>query len=145
MIKRKQIKIKRKRRKDKVWTLKKADEQFSLFIRKRDGRCLHPVGCPKSDIKDLQCSHFIGRAHKATRYDPKNCIALCWFHHYKSKEYGLEYHKQTKGKHGFDGWYTAFMKTHIGEAEFVYLMERSRQSMMQKKAILQCQSLLGGV
>ena len=125
-----------------IWTLKKADEKFSLYIRKRDGRCMHPVGCPVSDIKKLQCSHYINRAHKATRFDPKNVISLCWFHHYKSKEYGLEYHKQTKEKHGFDGWYTTFMRDFIGEHDFITLRQRGIESMKVRRAIEHCMQLL---
>lgn len=126
----------------KLWSLKKADDLFSLYVRNRDGRCMHPVGCPVSDIKKLQCSHYVGRAHKATRYDPHNCVALCWFHHYKSKEYGLEYHKQTKEKHKFDGWYTIFMRDHIGEHEFIALQQRGIEDMKVKRAIENCMQFL---
>lgn len=117
--------------------LRKADDAFSLVIRKRDGRCMHPVGCPKSALKDLQCSHFIGRATKSTRFDPDNCIALCWFHHYKSKEFGLEYHKQTKEKHGFDGWYTKVMKQRLGPVRYLKLIKRSKQNLKLTREFLE--------
>src|SRR3990167_4286722 len=70
--------------KDKVWTMKRADKAFSVEIRNRDKRCMHPQGTEYCKL--LQNSHFIGRATKSTRYDPDNCIAICWYHHYKSKD-----------------------------------------------------------
>lgn len=129
--------IKRRKAKPKpktsTWTLKKADKVFSGEIRVRDGKCMHPQGTP--NCKLLQNSHYIGRATKSTRYDPENCITICWFHHYKSKDLGFEYQKQTIEKHGFDGQYTIFMKRHLGEQRFSALIERSKQSVKQSAAI----------
>ena len=119
---------------EKVWKLKKADKHFSLWIRDRDGRCLHP-NCKRTSAM-LQNSHFIGRATKSTRYDPDNCITLCWLCHYKDKMIGFEYQKQTKEKHGFDGQYTLFMKRHLGEERYAALVARSLMQVNQKNAIL---------
>ena len=58
-----------------LWTVDKADEMFSKYIRQRDGRCMYPR-CSKpwdTDIKQMQNSHFFGRGEWATRYDPDNC------------------------------------------------------------------------
>lgn len=62
---------------EKIWTIKKADEEFSKFIRKRDGRCMHPR-CNRrydTDIRYLQCSHYWERGIWPLRYDPDNCDA----------------------------------------------------------------------
>lgn len=138
---RKSLKSKTKRRrrelgisKPKVWSLTKADEVFSTQIRKRDGRCLYQ-NCPVSDVAKLQCSHYVGRATKSTRFDPDNCISLCWHHHFKSKEYGYEYQKQRKEVHGWDGQYTIFMKKWLGTERFEALLTRSKVFVTQPKAI----------
>lgn len=55
----------------------KQDSLFSKLIRERDGKC---VFCGKLGGK-LECSHFWGRGNKATRFDPKNCDALCFHCH----------------------------------------------------------------
>ena len=57
----------------------KADSLFSKWIRTRDGwtcqRCLtkYPVGS-----QGLHNSHFYGRGHENTRFEPDNCQALCF-------------------------------------------------------------------
>lgn len=57
---------------------KREDVWFSRCIRHRDNwRCRN---CGKDFIVDqahLQCAHIYGRANKATRWEPGNCIALC--------------------------------------------------------------------
>lgn len=126
--------IKRAKSRDGVWTLKKADAVFSQEIRSRDGFCQFP-GCLVSDPAKLQCSHYHGRAIKNTRYDPDNCIALCWFHHFKDKLLGFEYQKQQKHKHGHDGQYTLFMIKRLGQRRFNLLNARSRRHITQKRAI----------
>lgn len=56
------------------------DKLFSEYIRRRAmqrvggcERCLSG----KVDYKQLQCSHFIGRGRKSTRYDEDNAVGLC--------------------------------------------------------------------
>lgn len=117
-----------------VLTLKKADVLFSQQIRARDQFCQFK-GCTMSNPAKLQNSHYYGRAIKSTRFDPDNCVALCWLHHFKDKLLGYEYQKQTVEKHGFDGHYTLFMKERLGEKRFKFLREKSQQSMKQKTAI----------
>lgn len=106
-----------------------------MKIRERDGKCLHPAGCAVTDIKKLQCSHYIGRQHKATRFDPDNCIALCWLHHFKDKLLGFEYQKQITERHGYDGGYTLYMKNWLGEEKFIALMQRGASVKSQWQAI----------
>lgn len=130
-LKVKLIKPKKRRKKGDPLTmgqlLKKADALFSISIRKRDRHCLHPIGCESTNI---QCSHYIGRAHKITRFDPDNCIALCYFHHFRSKDLGFEYQKQYKAEHGYDGQYTIFMKKLLGEERWDAL-DQKRSSLFQ--------------
>lgn len=120
--------------KRKVNSLKKADKAFSEEIRQRDGKCLFPM-CRVTDLKKLQCSHYWGRSTKSTRFDPDNCISLCWLHHYKDKMLGFEYQKQTIEKQGYDGQYTLWMKAWLGKERWDALYARSKQSIKQSKAI----------
>lgn len=127
--------------KKKAWKFKKTelaecDEAFSKEIRERDGRCLFP-GCHVDMFSALQCSHYEGRARWETRFDPDNCIALCWHHHFKSKLLGYEYQKQREELHGFDGQYTKHMKLILGEYRFQALIEKPKKS--RKEAILETQ------
>jgi len=71
------------------------DRLFSEFIRKR--AVLLTGGCeycgaekhdkPKNDgtylpaWKQLQCSHYISRRNKSTRFDIDNCVGLCFSCH----------------------------------------------------------------
>lgn len=64
-----------------MWNMDRADKEFSLYIRKRDGRCMNPL-CPNgmsrsAEVKYLECSHFWPRGDLISRFDPDNCMALC--------------------------------------------------------------------
>lgn len=115
--------------------LKKVDTAFSIKIRARDKHCLYP-NCQST--KSLQCSHYYGRVIKNTRFDPENCITLCWFHHFKSKDLGFEYQKQRKENkaHGYDGRYTIFMKEWLGPTRFKLLEKRSIISLKLSREFL---------
>lgn len=115
--------------------LKKADTLFSLKIRARDRKCLHPR-C-KCKGSQLQCSHFIGRAHKATRFDFDNCMTLSWYCHFKNKRIGFEYQKQTIEEDGHDGEYTKFMKNWLGKERYEQLMARSKESLKLTRPYLE--------
>lgn len=52
--------------------IKELDRVFSLYIRKRDGRC---VVCGKTE--NLQCGHLFSRVAYSTRWDVGNCFAQC--------------------------------------------------------------------
>jgi hypothetical protein len=97
---------------------RKTDKLFSDYIRARDGwRCL-ACGEISKDYRQnkqgLHCSHYWGRGHENTRFDPENCIALCWYHHHFSWGHG-------------DGRqeYTDFMKRRLGEEGFNLLDVRA--------------------
>ena len=133
---------KRLRSRNNKYTLKKADAVFSLKIRARDKHCQFP-GC-KSTTR-LQCSHYIGRATKSTRFDEDNCITLCWYHHYGSKLLGLEYQKQRTGEQGYDGQYTLLMKKRLTKARWAALMARSKYRMRPKEIKSLVQSVIDAV
>ena len=69
---RKVTKASKNRRKKGIWATSTADNYFSKYIRARDQHCLR---CKTTE--DLTCSHFWGRGHSSTRFDPINNIALC--------------------------------------------------------------------
>jgi len=109
--------------------MSKADEEFSKYIRARDGKC---VRC--GTVKNLTCSHFWARQHKATRYDPKNCVTLCWMPCHK---YHWEKEKQ--------GEYMDFMIQWLGPAGYMELEQRARSTKPLADAILECMQLLNKI
>ena len=52
--------------------LAELDRLTSLLVRRHDRRCV-TCGCGRN----LQCSHFYSRRHLATRFDLRNCNAMC--------------------------------------------------------------------
>jgi len=79
--------------------LNKADTIFSRWIRERDKwtcqRC-------RKDYKDnrqaLHCSHYYGRANWTTRFEPDNCVALCYGCHKYFDETNREAYRDFKLK-----------------------------------------------
>lgn len=108
---------------NEIWTSSEADKKFSLFIRKRDGKCLNCF-----TRFNLTCSHYYGRSHWATRYCPLNCITLCINCH-------------TEWEHKKKNVYLDFMKTILGNM-FLLLEEKSTIRMRQQVAIVECMSWL---
>lgn len=102
----------------KIWTSKKADTLFSLWVRARDGRCMR---CGKTE--NLQNSHFWHRGHSAGRYDPDNCIALCSGCHL----YHWEVEKQ--------GDYRTFMVEWLGKERYKMLEYKIRHGQQRQDAI----------
>jgi len=91
--------------------LRKTDILFSKYIRQSDDwRCL-ACGENSRDYsgnkRGLHCSHYWGRGHENTRFDPENCISLCWYHHNFAWGHG-------------DGRqeYMAFMRRRLGDKGF---------------------------
>lgn len=101
--------------------LRKTDEMFSDYIRARDGwvclACIEERGESKDyrfNSQGLECSHYWGRGHENTRFDPENCIALCYYHHRFSWGHGDKRQE-----------YTDFMKKRLGDRDFELLMVRA--------------------
>lgn len=121
----------KKRVKPKLWSLKKADTEFSLFIRERDRKCMR-CGKKKGPDNPLTCSHFWNRQHKGTRFDPENNDAVCWMPCHK---YHWEKEKQ--------GDYRDFKVRQLGMARYQALEARARGTYPQDRAIMDCMVLLG--
>lgn len=138
LVKRSATAVKRKPWKFVKSHLQECDDAFAREIRQRDGRCLFP-GC--GTTRNLTCSHYIGRANWNTRFDPDNCITLCQTHHFWDKMIGWEFQKQRKGVRGcdWDGRYTLFMMSFLGETRWNALLERANGDKKRKDAILETQ------
>ncbi|HEY0172080.1 MAG TPA: recombination protein NinG [Pyrinomonadaceae bacterium] len=54
------------------WLVAELDRLVSVLVRRRDRRC---VTC--GEARGLQCSHFYSRRYLATRFDLRNCNAMC--------------------------------------------------------------------
>ena len=66
-------------------TLDLADTVFSQYIRLRDRRCLRCGSPVQLNDKGLpvshENSHYWGRGREGTRYEPDDCITLCFACH----------------------------------------------------------------
>lgn len=80
-------KPKRRKKSDRTKAKEYADSWFSLFIRKRDGRCVTCKRKPPDVI--LECSHLYGKGSSSdlVRWDVRNAATQCkgcHFHHHTS-------------------------------------------------------------
>jgi len=89
----------------------RADIVFSQYIRLRDKQCrrcgspvrLNDAGLPISH----NCSHFHGRGHEGTRYEPDNCDTLCYpCHQLWEKDERAEYEDFKKKQLGINRFKT---------------------------------------
>lgn len=116
----------------KEWGLKKADKEFSKFIRGRDGKC---VRCGKTYPEvQLQNSHFWGRVKKNVRFDPENCDALCATCHYwgDGKRGIIPWEEEKQGE------YMDFKIKQLGQERYDALRVRAQTLTTNLKAIEQC-------
>lgn len=104
--------------KKKLWTSKKADILFSKWIRARDKKCFF---CPNPGTQN---SHFWGRGHSATRYDPENCDGICGGCHMRHEG----------NKHGL---YRTLKLKQLGKARYAALERRAASIMKRSDAIKQ--------
>ncbi len=93
------------------------DILFSQYIRMR--AMVRIGGCErclagKVDYKQLQCSHFHGRARRSVRWDESNSVGLCPGCHMYFTAHPLEH--------------VEWFKNHLGEAEYNNLQGRMRQT-----------------
>lgn len=108
----------------RIWSARQADKTFSDFIRKRDGWTCR--NCKKEfheKTGQLHNSHFWSRKRWATRFDPENCIALCFYCHY----WQFEKEKQ--------GIYRDVMISWLGQEKYAELEGRSKKDMKKYDAI----------
>ena len=68
---------KARRKKKKVISIDDLDKEFSLRIRKRDGKCMR---CGATN-KPLFCMHYHSRVAMSVRFDDSNAIAGCYSCH----------------------------------------------------------------
>lgn len=116
-----------KRSKNGIWSTHTADRRFSIFIRLRDGHCLK---CGTTE--NLTCSHFWRRGHSSTRFDPKNCIALCG---------GADgCHQLWEDKKNAE--YKEFMVQLLGKEEYDSLEHRARSFKNRRDAVAECRAML---
>ena len=114
-----------KKKKTTCWTSKKADTEFSKFIRERDKRCFF---CPNPAT---QCSHYWGRNISATRYNDKNADGICGGCHMR--------HEGNK-----QGLYRDLKIKQLGQKGYDELRKLAFQSRMNRReAILGLMKLLG--
>lgn len=111
-------------RKEKAWNSKKADEEFSKWIRARDLKCFFGCGNPGK-----QNSHFWGRGNSATRYDPLNCDAACGGCHMR--------HEGNK-----QGLYRDLKIKQLGKKGYAELEMKARSIMKREDAIKECKIFL---
>lgn len=87
-----------------------ADDAFSEWIRRRDGKCMKcgRFGTGAKGITGLQASHFIKRRAEPTRFDPLNADSLCATCHHFFEEHKTEYEVwkvEKEGQHIIDMLY----------------------------------------
>lgn len=113
-----------KRMRNGVWSTKKADLEFSHYIRDRDKKtCFF---CRKVASQN---SHFWGRGNSATRYDPMNCDYSCGGCHMR--------HEGNK-----QGLYREMKLKQLGKKGYADLERRARSTMKRELAIIECMKLL---
>ena len=118
----------KKEKRKKVWSITKADAEFSKHIRERDGRC---VRCGRTDY--LQNSHFWSRSHSATRFSEDNCDTLCYPCHYGNSK-GWEFEK--------NGEYMMFKKKQLGKKRYEALDRLAHSIKNRTDAIIEVQAKL---
>jgi len=92
---------------DMAIKIDKYDKTTADYVKARDNYTCQRCGraYPLGERFGLHCSHFIGRAAKSTRYDERNCDALCYgCHSY------FETHKATQ--------YRDWKEKRLGKKEF---------------------------
>ncbi len=78
----------------------KADSVFSQCIRLRDKN-----KCQKCGKKGTQNSHFYGRRYESTRFEPDNCMTICFSCHrffHENPVEQVEFMKKRLGEKRFD-------------------------------------------
>lgn len=100
------------------------DDQFSKFIRERDGwKCVYGFKCFKAidytdDKGQLDCSHCFKRGKWSTRFDPENCDAACKkCHHFvENDKDGQKTLEEWKKKQlGEDGFKKLFIRANTSD------------------------------
>lgn len=86
--------------------VKKLDRVFSLYIRLRDSRpfgykACRCISCGQvKPFDQIDCGHFIGRTHMATRFDEENCHGECKGCNRFSADHMIYYQRNLEAKIG---------------------------------------------
>ena len=75
------IKKKRRKKSERQKIVDKLDTLFSKVVRTRDRYSCQKDKCTCLNNKYTQCCHIWGRRSEATRWDEKNAITMCYYHH----------------------------------------------------------------
>lgn len=107
--------------------IRPTDIQFSIFIRKRDKKCIFGFKCisreltdyetGELDIRNLDTCHFKSRGRESTRFDLENTDAGC-------KKCHNYIDTSVEGKKAHE----EFKKKQLGEKGFNFLLVRSEQT-----------------
>lgn len=84
--------------------VKKLDRVFALYIRLRDtmpsGYC-RCISCGRiKPFEEIDCGHYHGRMHMATRFDEDNCHGECHYCNRMSADHLIQYEKNLVKKIG---------------------------------------------
>lgn len=91
--------------------LRKTDRLFRQYILLRDGytcqRCGSTYDAVGDSLRGLHVSHYWGRGRENTRFDPDNCILLCWgchrlWGHGDGRNDYMKFMVKKLGQHRFD-------------------------------------------
>jgi hypothetical protein len=97
-------KLKGKSKSPRSRLIARADELFSKLVRERDGHCQWP-GCRSTTI---YTHHIFSRRYLQTRWDFRNGVSLCVYHH-------------TLKAHGDPEDFRDFVIKRLGEQQFMVL------------------------
>jgi hypothetical protein len=101
----------------------KRDTLFSLIVRLRAAWMCDRCGQYFPKGHGLQCSHFYGRRHKATRWDFDNAAAHCFGCHRRLGENPIEF--------------AAWVRKHLGDVRYEELTQRHNKIVKRTKAELE--------
>ncbi len=118
-----------------MWKTKidKADQVFSLYIRElAEWKCEYCGKDYSDNHQGLNTSHYFSRGKEATRFDPDNANAFCFYHH------------QWLGHGDGRDEYKAFKIKQLGENGFKLLQARafSRKKKDRKMSFIIIKALL---
>lgn len=80
----------------------KRDAVFSELVRERVNWTCESCGkyYPEGNRMGLHCSHYVGRAHKTTRWEPANAFAHCFGCHQRFEANPGLFHRWYVERHG---------------------------------------------
>lgn len=104
-------------------SIDKRDTVFSKLIRLRARWTCEACSTYFQHGHGLQCSHFFGRRHKSTRWDPDNAAAHCFGCHRRFTENPLEF--------------AAWIRRYLGDVRYEALQLRHSQIAKRTKSELE--------